>query len=48
MGLCLSAEERAERAKSQRIDREIEEDNKKLRRECKILLLGKNHINHLS
>ncbi|CEP19171.1 hypothetical protein [Parasitella parasitica] len=40
MGVCLSAEERAEREKSQRIDRELEEDSKRLRRECKILLLG--------
>lgn len=41
MGLCLSTEERAERAQSQRIDRAIEEDSKKLKRECKLLLLGK-------
>lgn len=40
MGICLSAEDREKRSKSQRIDRELEEDNKKLRRECKILLLG--------
>ncbi|ORZ02157.1 heterotrimeric G-protein alpha subunit, GPA3-like protein [Syncephalastrum racemosum] len=40
MGLCLSSEERAERAQSQRIDRAIEEDSKKLKRECKLLLLG--------
>lgn len=36
----MSAEERAEREKSQHIDRELEEDSKRLRRECKILLLG--------
>lgn len=41
MGLCLSSEERAERARSQRIDRMIEDDHRKLKRECKLLLLGK-------
>lgn len=40
MGVCMSAEQREEKEKSQRIDRELEEDNKRLRRECKILLLG--------
>lgn len=40
MGICTSVENREERKKSQQIDRELEEDNKKLKRECKILLLG--------
>lgn len=44
MGLCLSSEstEDAEQKKrSQMIDRKLEEDSRRLRRECKILLLGK-------
>lgn len=42
MGLCMSASsEEAEMKKiSQKIDKELEEDSKRLRRECKILLLG--------
>ncbi|KAI8371639.1 guanine nucleotide binding protein, alpha subunit [Radiomyces spectabilis] len=40
MGICISAEERAEKNHSQSIDRMIEEDGRKLKRECKILLLG--------
>ncbi|KAI7889932.1 small G-protein GPA3 [Mucor mucedo] len=40
MGICTSAENREERKKSLAIDRELEQDQKKLRRECKILLLG--------
>jgi guanine nucleotide-binding protein subunit alpha len=41
MGVCLSTDEKNERDRSQQIDRQLEEDNKKLKRECKILLLGK-------
>ena len=40
MGLCLSSEERAERSHSQKIDHMIEEDSRRLKRECKLLLLG--------
>ncbi|SAL95710.1 hypothetical protein [Absidia glauca] len=40
MGICTSSEERAGRNKSQSIDRMIEKDEQKLKRECKILLLG--------
>ena len=42
MGACSSSETNEEDAKkrSQVIDRSLEEDSKKLRRECKILLLG--------
>ncbi|KAI0061797.1 G-protein alpha subunit [Artomyces pyxidatus] len=41
MGNCASnAQEREEKAHSDRIDRQIEEDSKKFKRECKILLLG--------
>lgn len=40
MGLCISREERELRNRSAAIDRVIEEDAKKMRKECKILLLG--------
>ncbi|KAK0388539.1 hypothetical protein NLU13_4782 [Sarocladium strictum] len=42
MGACMSSntEEIEQKKKSQAIDRILEEDSKKLRRECKILLLG--------
>ena len=42
MGICASKSEEDGEAKkrSQAIDRALEEDQKKLRRECKILLLG--------
>ncbi|KAI7880854.1 G-protein alpha subunit [Lichtheimia hyalospora FSU 10163] len=40
MGLCASSEKRAERNHSQAIDRMLEEDSQRIRRELKILLLG--------
>ncbi|WPG97342.1 Guanine nucleotide-binding protein alpha-3 subunit [Acrodontium crateriforme] len=43
MGVCMSSGNDAEgeqKKRSQMIDRGLEEDSKKLRRECKILLLG--------
>lgn len=43
MGACVSSENNEEgdqKKRSQAIDRTLEEDSKKLRRECKILLLG--------
>lgn len=43
MGACLSQEDSAEVEKKKRsraIDATLEEDNKRLKRECKILLLG--------
>ncbi|CAO3687377.1 unnamed protein product [Umbelopsis vinacea] len=40
MGVCLSAEERESRQRSYEIDKQLEEDNKRLRQECKLLLLG--------
>lgn len=42
MGACMStnAEETEQKKRSQMIDRTLEEDSRKLRRECKILLLG--------
>jgi guanine nucleotide-binding protein G(i) subunit alpha len=39
MGMCLSSENEESR-KSALIDKGIEEDSRRLRRECKILLLG--------
>lgn len=43
MGSCMSTanEDGEQKKKSQAIDRGLEEDSKKLRRECKILLLGR-------
>ncbi|KAF9580993.1 Guanine nucleotide-binding protein alpha-2 subunit [Lunasporangiospora selenospora] len=40
MGICLSAEEKEQKVISQSIDRGLEEDNRRLKKECKILLLG--------
>ena len=40
MGNCTSVEDRESRARSDAIDRTIEEDSRRFRKECKILLLG--------
>jgi hypothetical protein len=40
MGICLSAEQRESRQRSHEIDKQLEEDNKRLKQECKLLLLG--------
>ncbi|KAK0701669.1 guanine nucleotide-binding protein alpha-3 subunit [Lasiosphaeria miniovina] len=42
MGTCMSTNgvETEQRKRSQKIDKDLEEDSKRLRRECKILLLG--------
>jgi len=40
MGNCISAVESASKAKSDAIDKQIEEDSRQLRKECKVLLLG--------
>jgi guanine nucleotide-binding protein G(i) subunit alpha len=42
MGACMSsnAEDGDQKKRSQMIDKRLEEDSKRLRRECKILLLG--------
>ncbi|KAJ7468072.1 guanine nucleotide binding protein, alpha subunit [Mycena latifolia] len=40
MGNCGSQPNRAEKERSDAIDRQLEEDSKKFRKECKILLLG--------
>jgi len=46
MGACMSSsnEEADQKKKSQAIDKILEEDSKRLRKECKILLLGKGAL----
>lgn len=44
MGSCFSSEsagDAEQKKRSQQIDRKLEEDSRRLRRECKILLLGR-------
>lgn len=38
--MSKSGEETDQKKRSQKIDKDLEEDSKRLRRECKILLLG--------
>ena len=40
MGNCVSPQDREAQLRSQEIDKQIEEDSRKLKKECKILLLG--------
>ena len=40
MGNCVSAQDREALQRSQEIDKQIEEDSRKFKKECKILLLG--------
>ena len=40
MGNCVSNQDREAQQRSQEIDRQIEEDSRKFKKECKILLLG--------
>lgn len=40
MGNCASVQDRTEKERSDEIDRMIEEDSRRFRKECKILLLG--------
>ncbi|KAF8880345.1 heterotrimeric G-protein alpha subunit, GPA3-like protein [Gymnopilus junonius] len=40
MGGCMSTPDRSGKERSDMIDKQIEEDNKRFKRECKILLLG--------
>lgn len=42
MGACMSTEGKAEKERSLAIDKQIEEDSRKFRKECKILLLGRD------
>ncbi len=46
MGSCMSTggEQSDQRKRSNKIDKELEEDSKRLRKECKILLLGMSPI----
>lgn len=48
MGLCMSVEEKEGKQRSYEIDKLIEEDSRKFRKECKILLLGTSQRVHLS
>ncbi len=38
--MSTNSEEAEQKKRSQKIDKDLEEDSKRLRRECKILLLG--------
>lgn len=40
MGNCASQTDKDEKARSDLIDRQLEDDSKKFKKECKILLLG--------
>lgn len=40
MGNCVSSQDREAQLRSQEIDKQIEEDSRKFKKECKILLLG--------
>ncbi|KAJ7268138.1 G-protein alpha subunit-domain-containing protein [Mycena haematopus] len=40
MGACASQPDRASKARSDEIDRQLDEDSKRYKKECKILLLG--------
>lgn len=40
MGACISKGDQQSKLRSEEIDRSLDEDNKRLKRECKILLLG--------
>lgn len=44
MGICMSTsnDNVEQKKRSQAIDRKLEEDSRRLRRECKILLLGEH------
>ena len=47
MGACQSmqdSEEEEKKKRSRAIDAKLEEDSRRLRRECKILLLGKHEL----
>lgn len=49
MGACMSsesAEEAEQKKKSRQIDQALEEDARRLRKECKILLLGELFYGH--
>jgi len=43
MGCCVSAELQAQERRSRQIEKNMDQERKKLIKECKILLLGKQH-----
>ena len=43
MGCAMSAEERASRARSKQIEKNLKEDGIQAAKDIKLLLLGKNH-----
>ncbi|KAG9310542.1 G-protein alpha subunit-domain-containing protein [Chiua virens] len=47
MGNCISSQDRAQKERSDAIDRQLEGDSRRLRKECKILLLGQSPCQHL-
>ncbi|KAG9308775.1 guanine nucleotide binding protein, alpha subunit [Chiua virens] len=47
MGNCISSQDGAQKERSDAIDRQLEEDSRRLRKECKILLLGQSPCQHL-
>lgn len=48
MGACASVQDRTALERSAEIDRQIEEDSRRFRKECKILLLGAFFFNFFS
>ena len=44
MGCAMSAEERAPRARSKQIEKNLKEDGIQAAKDIKLLLLGKNHV----
>lgn len=48
MGNCVSTDDREASQRSHEIDKQIEEDSRKLKKECKILLLGESPFLFLS
>ena len=46
MGNCVSTQDRDAQMRSQEIDRQIEEDSRKLKKECKILLQCFQPVRH--
>ena len=44
MGNCVSSSDREAQQRSQEIDRQIEEDSRRFKKECKILLLGESSV----
>ena len=44
MGCAMSAEERASRARSKQIEKNLKEDGIQAAKDIKLLLLGKNHV----